>query len=278
MTKEDEFRALLAMSPYANVKPGTPYPAVLLEHGVNDSRVDVWMALKFASRLAAATTSNNPILLRLDYDAGHGVGADARAGAGADGGSLELPAVARGPSGLPARRGAVIRAAALAALLLVSIGSSAMNIDSYWEYSDPAASEARFRAALPQATADERLELLTQIARTHSLRRQFGASARACSTKSNRNWVARVPRRARATCSSAAAPSTRQATRRARRTCSGRPGRPRAPRASTGSRSTPRTCSRSSSRRPARPRGPSAASNSRAFRPMPRRAGCCRRC
>jgi tetratricopeptide (TPR) repeat protein len=67
----------------------------------------------------------------------------------------------------------VSRAAALAALLLVSIGSSAMNIDSYWEYSDPAASEARFRAALPQATADERLELLTQIARTHSLRRQF---------------------------------------------------------------------------------------------------------
>jgi len=67
----------------------------------------------------------------------------------------------------------VRRAAALAALSLVSIGSSAMNIDSYWEYSDPAASEARFRAALPQATADERLELLTQIARTHSLRRQF---------------------------------------------------------------------------------------------------------
>jgi len=32
------------------------------------------MALKFASRLAAATTSGNPILLRLDYDAGHGVG------------------------------------------------------------------------------------------------------------------------------------------------------------------------------------------------------------
>jgi tetratricopeptide (TPR) repeat protein len=49
-----------------------------------------------------------------------------------------------------------------------------MNIDSFWEYSDPAASEARFRAALPQASADQRLELLTQIARTHSLRRQFG--------------------------------------------------------------------------------------------------------
>jgi prolyl oligopeptidase len=73
--KEDEFRALLAMSPYANVKPGTPYPAVLFEHGVNDSRVDVWMALKLASRIASATTSDVPVLLRLDYDGGHGVGA-----------------------------------------------------------------------------------------------------------------------------------------------------------------------------------------------------------
>ncbi|HVF65475.1 MAG TPA: prolyl oligopeptidase family serine peptidase [Casimicrobiaceae bacterium] len=75
VTKEDEFRGLLAMSPYANVKPGTPYPAVLFEHGVNDSRVDVWMSLKLASRLAASTTSKAPVLLRLDYDSGHGAGA-----------------------------------------------------------------------------------------------------------------------------------------------------------------------------------------------------------
>ena len=74
VAKEDEFRALLAMSPYANVKPGTRYPAVLLEHGVNDTRVDVWMALKFGSRLAADSTSGAPILLRLDYDSGHGPG------------------------------------------------------------------------------------------------------------------------------------------------------------------------------------------------------------
>jgi prolyl oligopeptidase len=74
VTKEDEFRALLAMSPYANVKPRTAYPAVLFEHGVNDSRVDVWMATKLASRLMASTTSDAPVLLRLDYDAGHGIG------------------------------------------------------------------------------------------------------------------------------------------------------------------------------------------------------------
>ena len=75
VAKEDEFRALLAMSPYANVKAGTAYPAVLFEHGVNDSRVDVWMATKLASRLAAATTGDAPVLLRLDYEAGHGAGA-----------------------------------------------------------------------------------------------------------------------------------------------------------------------------------------------------------
>jgi tetratricopeptide (TPR) repeat protein len=48
-----------------------------------------------------------------------------------------------------------------------------MDIDSLWEYSDPAASEARFREALDSTRGDERLELLTQIARTHSLRQNF---------------------------------------------------------------------------------------------------------
>jgi tetratricopeptide (TPR) repeat protein len=48
-----------------------------------------------------------------------------------------------------------------------------MDIESFWEYADPALSEERFRSALPEATGDERLELLTQIARTYSLRRRF---------------------------------------------------------------------------------------------------------
>jgi len=48
-----------------------------------------------------------------------------------------------------------------------------MDVDDYWEYSDPAASEIRFRAALPASEGDLRLELLTQIARTYSLRRRF---------------------------------------------------------------------------------------------------------
>ena len=72
--KEDEFRALLAMSSYHHVKDGTPYPAVLLLHGVNDPRVDVWHSSKMAARLLAASTSGKPLLLALDYEGGHGIG------------------------------------------------------------------------------------------------------------------------------------------------------------------------------------------------------------
>lgn len=48
-----------------------------------------------------------------------------------------------------------------------------IDIDAFWEYTDPAASEERFRIALRGAQGDERLELLTQIARTYGLRGQF---------------------------------------------------------------------------------------------------------
>lgn len=73
----DGFRGLLAMSSLHQVKDQTKYPAVLLMHGVNDPRVEVWQSTKMAARLAAATrgmVDAKPVLLRLDYDAGHGVG------------------------------------------------------------------------------------------------------------------------------------------------------------------------------------------------------------
>jgi prolyl oligopeptidase len=71
---EGEFQALLAMSSYHHVKDGTKYPPVMLIHGVNDIRVDVWQSAKFASRLSTASTSGKPVLLRLDYESGHGQG------------------------------------------------------------------------------------------------------------------------------------------------------------------------------------------------------------
>jgi tetratricopeptide (TPR) repeat protein len=51
--------------------------------------------------------------------------------------------------------------------------AQAMDIDALWDYGDPAASEQRFRAALDTASAEQQLELQTQIARTLSLRRRF---------------------------------------------------------------------------------------------------------
>jgi hypothetical protein len=71
---EEQFRALLKYNPYSNVKPGTAYPAVLLETGINDPRVPPWHLAKMTARLQAATTSGRPILLATTSDAGHGVG------------------------------------------------------------------------------------------------------------------------------------------------------------------------------------------------------------
>jgi prolyl oligopeptidase len=74
---EPEFHALLRNSSYHAVKEGVKYPATMLMHGVNDSRVDVWQSLKFASQLANAQKGAQPVLLRLDYQAGHGSGSSA---------------------------------------------------------------------------------------------------------------------------------------------------------------------------------------------------------
>jgi len=71
---EEGFHGLYAMSAYAHVRDGTAYPAVLLHTGANDPRVDPWIIAKMAARLQAASTSGKPILLDVDYDAGHGVG------------------------------------------------------------------------------------------------------------------------------------------------------------------------------------------------------------
>jgi prolyl oligopeptidase len=69
---EEGFKALYEMSAYAHVQDGTAYPAVLLETGINDPRVDPWHMSKMAARLKAATTSGKPVLLRIDYAGGHG--------------------------------------------------------------------------------------------------------------------------------------------------------------------------------------------------------------
>lgn len=71
---EEGFRGLLAMDGYHKIKDGVKYPAMMMTHGANDPRVEPWMSAKFAARLQAANASGKPVLLRLDYDAGHGIG------------------------------------------------------------------------------------------------------------------------------------------------------------------------------------------------------------
>ena len=66
-----QFRALLEMDSYHQIKDGEHYPATLVTTGINDSRVAAWNPAKFAARLQAANSSDNPVLLSVDFNSGH---------------------------------------------------------------------------------------------------------------------------------------------------------------------------------------------------------------
>ncbi|WP_160130005.1 prolyl oligopeptidase family serine peptidase [Kordia antarctica] len=67
-----EFRALLEMDSYHNIKKGEKYPAVLILAGLKDGRVVAWDPAKFVAKLLDSSTSKSPILFLVDSDAGHG--------------------------------------------------------------------------------------------------------------------------------------------------------------------------------------------------------------
>ena len=73
VTTEAGFKNLLTMDSVQHVKPGVAYPAVMIATGLNDPRVSPWEPAKFAAALIA-TGSANPVLLRIDAEAGHGIG------------------------------------------------------------------------------------------------------------------------------------------------------------------------------------------------------------
>jgi len=72
----NQFEYIYAYSPYHRVKPGVAYPAVLFMTAESDTRVDPMHAVKMAALLQAeaANGPEQPILLRVDSKAGHGVG------------------------------------------------------------------------------------------------------------------------------------------------------------------------------------------------------------
>jgi len=70
----EEFRALLAYSPYHNVKAGVNYPPMLILTGDHDDRVYPAHSFKFAAAMQHADPDGKPILIRIDLRAGHGSG------------------------------------------------------------------------------------------------------------------------------------------------------------------------------------------------------------
>ncbi len=70
----DEFKYIHAYSPYHNLKDEN-YPSLLMLSADNDDRVDPMHARKFVASVQHHTKSEQPVLLRIEKNAGHG-GAD----------------------------------------------------------------------------------------------------------------------------------------------------------------------------------------------------------
>ncbi len=68
---EKAYDYIASYSPYDNVT-AKPYPAILATGGLSDPRVTYWEPAKWAAKLRAHTTSKNPVLLKINMEAGHG--------------------------------------------------------------------------------------------------------------------------------------------------------------------------------------------------------------
>ncbi|AGB12740.1 S9 family peptidase [Vibrio parahaemolyticus] len=68
------FRYLLGYSPVHNVKEGVQYPATLVTTADHDDRVVPAHSYKFIAELQDKQQGENPVLIRIDVNAGHGAG------------------------------------------------------------------------------------------------------------------------------------------------------------------------------------------------------------
>ncbi|MBL6446820.1 S9 family peptidase [Fulvivirga sp. 29W222] len=76
-TAEDSkemFDYLYGYSPVHNVKEGVAYPATLVTTADHDDRVVPAHSFKFIANLQKKHTGDNPVLIRIETDAGHGAG------------------------------------------------------------------------------------------------------------------------------------------------------------------------------------------------------------
>jgi prolyl oligopeptidase len=68
----DEFAALKAYSPLHNIKPGVKYPATLVTTADHDDRVVPAHSFKYAATLQELANRENPLLIRIETESGHG--------------------------------------------------------------------------------------------------------------------------------------------------------------------------------------------------------------
>tara|TARA_B100001146_G_scaffold213087_1_gene213101 strand:+ start:1304 stop:3421 length:2118 start_codon:yes stop_codon:yes gene_type:complete len=71
---EEMFEYLLGYSPVHNVEENIEYPATLVTTGDHDDRVVPAHSFKFAAHLQDKQIGKNPVLIRIEKDAGHGGG------------------------------------------------------------------------------------------------------------------------------------------------------------------------------------------------------------
>jgi prolyl oligopeptidase len=71
---KEMFEYIKGYSPVHNVKAGAKYPATMVTTGDHDDRVVPAHSFKFAAELQAKQTGDNPVLIRIDVNAGHGAG------------------------------------------------------------------------------------------------------------------------------------------------------------------------------------------------------------
>jgi prolyl oligopeptidase len=71
----EDFRALLAYSPYHTLKQGTCYPATMVLPGEKDESTVPMHSYKFVAALQHAQRCDNPVLMRVAWGAGHSAGA-----------------------------------------------------------------------------------------------------------------------------------------------------------------------------------------------------------
>ncbi len=70
----EEFAYLRAYSPLHNIKPDTDYPATMVMTADHDDRVVPAHSFKFISTLQQHHSGPDPVLIRIDVNAGHGAG------------------------------------------------------------------------------------------------------------------------------------------------------------------------------------------------------------